>query len=151
MDLAQFCQQPFKKLFATSARLFAESFEHDSQLADDIRNALRYNAAWCRRLAGTGQGNDADKLDTKDHLRLRNQARAWLRADLEAWAKLADQGKAEDRANAVKNLQHWQTDPDLAVIRDPQPLAKLPEPEQETCRKLWADVAELLKKVQEKK
>jgi hypothetical protein len=39
-----------------------------------------------------------------------------------------------------------QTDADLAGIRDPQPLAKLPEPEQEACRRLWADVASLLKK-----
>jgi len=52
---------------------------------------------------------------------------------------------------SAETLQHWQTDPDLAGIRDPQPLAKLPEPEQETCRKLWADVAALLKKAQEPK
>jgi hypothetical protein len=37
---------------------------------------------------------------------------------------------------------------DLAGLRDPAPLAKLPEPEQETCRKLWADVEALLKKAQ---
>jgi hypothetical protein len=63
---------------------------------------------------------------------------------------LADQGKADDGAAAVKALQHWQTDPDLAGLRDPEPLAKLPEPEQETCRKLWAEVAALLKKAQGK-
>jgi hypothetical protein len=51
----------------------------------------------------------------------------------------------------VKTLQHWQTDPDLAGLGDPEPLAKLAEPEQETCRKLWADVEALLKKVQEAK
>jgi hypothetical protein len=51
----------------------------------------------------------------------------------------------------VKALQHWQTDPDLAGLRDPEPLAKLPESEQEACRKLWADVAALLKKAQEAK
>jgi hypothetical protein len=44
-----------------------------------------------------------------------------------------------------------QTDPDLAGVRDPQPLAKLPEPEQEACRKLWADVEGLLKKAQDAK
>jgi hypothetical protein len=51
----------------------------------------------------------------------------------------------------VKTLQYWQTDPDLPGLRDPEPLAKLAEPEQETCRKLWADVEALLKKVQEAK
>jgi len=60
-------------------------------------------------------------------------------------AKLTDQGKADDRAAAVKALHNWQTDADLADLRDPEPLAKLPEPEQEACRKLWADVAALLK------
>lgn len=51
----------------------------------------------------------------------------------------------------MQTLQHWQTDPDLAGIRDLQPLAKLPEPEQETYRKLWADVAALLKKAESMK
>jgi hypothetical protein len=49
----------------------------------------------------------------------------------------------------MKTLQHWQTDPDLAGLRDPEPPAKLPEPEQEACRKLWADVEALLKKALE--
>src|ERR1700730_9914397 len=98
-----------------------------------------------------GRGNDADKLDDKDLVRLRNQARAWLRADLDAWTKLADQGKADDRAAAVQALRHWQTDPDLAGVRDKEPLATLPEPEQEAWRKLWAEGEELLKKVEETK
>ncbi|MFL5245006.1 MAG: hypothetical protein ACJ8FY_23130 [Gemmataceae bacterium] len=46
--------------------------------------------------------------------------------------------------------QFRQTEPDLSGSRDPQTLAKLPEPEQETCRKLWADVASLLKKADNK-
>jgi hypothetical protein len=44
-------------------------------------------------------------------------------------------------------LQHWQKVPDLAGIRDPAAIAKLPGDEQETCKKHWADVAALLKKV----
>jgi hypothetical protein len=39
---------------------------------------------------------------------------------------------------------------DLASIRDSKVLAKLAPNEQEACKKLWADVAELLKKVEEK-
>jgi hypothetical protein len=34
-------------------------------------------------------------------------------------------------------------------VRDKEPLAKLPEAEQEVWRKLWADVEELLKKGQQ--
>jgi len=40
---------------------------------------------------------------------------------------------------------------DLAGIRDPAAVAKLPADEQEACKKLWADVAALLKMVEGKK
>jgi hypothetical protein len=42
-------------------------------------------------------------------------------------------------------------DPSLAGLPDPDRLAKLPEAEREACRKLWADVDALLKKVEERK
>ena len=48
-------------------------------------------------------------------------------------------------------LQHCRKDPDLAGIRDPAAVAKVPPDEREECKKLWADVATLLKKVEEKK
>ncbi len=67
-----------------------------------------------------------------------------------AWAKVADQGKADDRAVAVKTLRHWHTDPDLAGVRDNVALAPLPEVEREAWRKLWADVEELMAKAQGK-
>jgi hypothetical protein len=44
-------------------------------------------------------------------------------------------------------LQHWQKDSDLASLRDPKKIAKLPADERERWNKLWADVAALLKKV----
>ena len=43
-------------------------------------------------------------------------------------------------------LEHWQRDTDLAGVRDADALKKLSAEEQEAWRKLWADVAELLKK-----
>ena len=46
---------------------------------------------------------------------------------------------------------HRQKDLDLAGIRDPAAVAKLPADEQEACKKLWADVAGLLKKLEEKR
>jgi hypothetical protein len=44
-----------------------------------------------------------------------------------------------------QQLRHWRSDPDLLSLRDPKELAKLPEPEQQSWRKLWSDVNELLK------
>jgi hypothetical protein len=81
--------------------------------------------------------------------RLRKQALAWLHADLAVWTKLAVDPKGHARIR--QTLQHWQKDPNLAGIRDPNAVAKLPADEQEACKKLWADVTALLKKIEEKK
>jgi hypothetical protein len=43
-------------------------------------------------------------------------------------------------------LQTWQRDSDLAAVRDPKALEKLQVEEQKGWRRLWVDVAELLKK-----
>jgi hypothetical protein len=43
-------------------------------------------------------------------------------------------------------LRHWQQDPDLAGVRDAAELEKLPEAERAEWKKLWEDVAALLKK-----
>jgi tetratricopeptide (TPR) repeat protein len=155
LALGELCQW-YRKRYVAAARFYGEAFEAEPQLAElkspAFRHSIhRYNAACCAALAGCGKGEDAALLDDKDLVRLRNQARAWLRADLQAWAKWADKGKADDRASAVKTLQHWKTDTDLAGVRDREPLAQLPEAEQEAWRKLWADVEELLKKAQEAK
>jgi hypothetical protein len=72
-----------------------------------------------------------------------------MRTDLAAWTKLADD--AMEHARIRERLQHWRRDADLAAIRYPDAVAKLPADEQEACKKLWADVAALLKKVDEKK
>lgn len=49
-------------------------------------------------------------------------------------------------AGDAATLQHWQQDADLAAIRDPAALAKLPEAERrKQWESLWAEVAALLK------
>jgi hypothetical protein len=45
-----------------------------------------------------------------------------------------------------RQMRHWQQDPDLVAVRDPQALGALPEEEQKEWRRLWADVEALLKK-----
>ncbi|HKI37738.1 MAG TPA: hypothetical protein VKA46_38150 [Gemmataceae bacterium] len=50
-----------------------------------------------------------------------------------------------------QRLAHWQHSADLASGRDRAALDKLPDDERQRWRLLWADVAALLKKVQEKK
>jgi hypothetical protein len=47
-------------------------------------------------------------------------------------------------------LRHWQQDKDLGGIRDKEALTKLPEEERTAFTQLWADVAALLKKAEDK-
>jgi tetratricopeptide (TPR) repeat protein len=63
----------------------------------------------------------------------------WLRADLTLRTRLLNDG-----GGMVWSLAIWQTDPDLASVRDPAALAKLPDSEREQWRRLWTDVARTL-------
>jgi hypothetical protein len=131
---------------AAADRLFAAAFEADPAAAADLGAAHRYNAACCAARAGCGQGGDAP-LDPAQRARLRAQALAWLRADLDAQTRQAASWFAAPRARAVQAVHHWKEDPDLAGVRDADALDKLPEAERAEWRKLWADVDALLSKV----
>jgi tetratricopeptide (TPR) repeat protein len=139
----------YKRLPAAAARLWAEAFA-DPELAENVKVLHRYNAACAAALAGSGQGEDGAKLKDKERARWREQAVVWLRADLAAWTKRLEKGTPADRAAVQQQMQRWQKDTALAGIRDPAALAKLPEAERETCRKLWADVEALLARVKPK-
>jgi tetratricopeptide (TPR) repeat protein len=138
-----------KKLHHAATGLFAAAFAADPKLADDLKSAHRYNAACSAALAAAGQGEDAAKLE-QQKTRLRKQALDWLRADLALRTKQLGSGQPADRAAVQQKLRHWQQDTDLAGIRDTAMLAKLPAEERAACKKLWADVAALLKKAAEK-
>jgi serine/threonine-protein kinase len=137
-----------KKLYAGAARLYAEGFTAHSKLPDDLKAAHRYNAACNAALAGCGHGKDVPQPDDKERARWRKQALDWLRADLASWTKLMESGKPEDGKAVQDALRHWQKVPDLAGIRDPDAVAKLPADERDACRRLWADVAALLAKAE---
>jgi tetratricopeptide (TPR) repeat protein len=144
LALARLCQEPFKKLYASATRFYAEAFANDAKLADGLRAQHRYNAACAAALAGCGKGNDADKLDDQERTRLRTQALDWLRADLAAYDRAVEQGRSQ--VIVWQRLTHWQKDADLAGLRDKDALAKSPAEEREACEKLWVDVDALLKK-----
>jgi hypothetical protein len=150
LALAQLCLLPSRMRYASASRFYAEAFAHDAKLADDMQAQHRYNAACSAALAGCGQGRDASELDDKERARLRRKAVLWLRADLAHWTKQVQSAKPSDRTVVRQTLQHWQDDSDLAGLREMAALQKLPADERELCQKLWADVADLLKKVQGK-
>ena len=69
-----------------------------------MRTQDRYDAACSAALAAAGQGVDSANLDDQERTRLRKQALHWLRADLAAWTKLADDAKQHARIR--QTLQH---------------------------------------------
>jgi serine/threonine-protein kinase len=148
LGLARLCY--CKKRYATAVRFFADALAAQPKLADDLDDGVtyRYHAASSAALAGAGQGQDTAGLDDKQRARLRQQALGWLHADLDSWAKEMQKGAARTQA-AVNQLRHWQVDSDVASLRDAAALEKLPEAERAECKKLWAEVAALLKKAVE--
>jgi hypothetical protein len=91
-------------------------------------------------------GKDADKLDNKQRTSLRKQALDWLRPDLATWTNVVDKGPPQVRPIVQQPLQHWQKVPDLASLRDKEPLTKLSEPERKAWQKFWTEVDQLLQK-----
>jgi hypothetical protein len=66
--------------------------------------------------------------------------------DLALSTKQAGSDDAKVRDAVQQTLHHWQSDADLTAIRDPEPLAKLPDAERDACRKLWDEVETVRKK-----
>jgi tetratricopeptide (TPR) repeat protein len=144
IELADLCNR--KQLHAAAVRFFAGAFKAEPKRAADLKSFNRYKAAWSATLAGCQQGKDAAGLDDSERARLRTQARGWLRDDLAAWAQFADGGKAEALALVHQQMQHWQQDANLAGVRHPWALWRLPSEERSVWREFWADVAALQKK-----
>jgi serine/threonine-protein kinase len=145
LALAQLCQQ-HKQLYVASACFSTEAFAKQPKLADDLQRQHRYNAACAAALAGCGAGKDAGQLGEPVRRSWRQQALDWLRADLAVWGRVLDNANARTRTSVQKVLRHWQTDPDLAGVREPAELARLPAEERQAWQKLWTDVAALLKR-----
>jgi tetratricopeptide (TPR) repeat protein len=138
-----------KGLYATAARLWGEAFAIEPKRATDLLKAYRYDAACSAALAGCGVGKDRPPPTESVRAALRQQALEWLNADLAAWSTILAGGSPESRSRARRILQHWGTDGDLAGVRDPSGLARLPEAERIQWRALWTAVDELLAKARD--
>jgi eukaryotic-like serine/threonine-protein kinase len=128
LGFAQLCYE--KKLHGTSARSWADAFQADPKLAEDIQVQNRYNAACTAASAGSGQGRDVRPLDDASKARWRKRAIDWLKADLTALSKVIESAAPEARLFVSQTLQHWKVDADLAGLRDAAALAKRPADEQ---------------------
>jgi serine/threonine-protein kinase len=135
----------YKKEYGASARLYAAAFTGTPRLPADPRTNLRYTAACAAARAGCG-GPGGAGLSAKERARWRNQARAWLRADLDAWTRILENGPEGARAQARQMLARWRKEPHLAGLRDAEALDKLPPVERRECRTLWRDLDVLLRR-----
>jgi eukaryotic-like serine/threonine-protein kinase len=143
----QLAQRAYDKaLHFAAAKLFADALDADPKLAENRQAQTRYNAACAATLAGCGQGKDSPAPDDAAKAKLRDQARAWLQAELTAWAKLVESDNAAARQVVAKTLEHWREDSDLAGLHDAKALEVLPDAERKAWRNLWADVDALLAK-----
>jgi tetratricopeptide (TPR) repeat protein len=133
------------KHYAGAARLWTEALEADPKLADDRQAQHLYNAACAATLAAAGAGIDEPQPNEAERARLRTQALAWLQAEKAAWAKfIEDALSTKQKELATMALSHWKTDRDLASVRGPEALEKLPEAERGGWQSLWAEVDNLL-------
>jgi tetratricopeptide (TPR) repeat protein len=146
LEVAGFCQQPYKQLYAAAARFYQDAFAAEPKLAKALRAGHRYNAACAAALAGCGQGKDAAELSAPERSRLHHQAVAWLRADLTAWQNFLEKAPKQTRLTVRETLRNWQKDTDFAGVRSKAALAKLPEEERGEWAKFWGEVAALLEK-----
>jgi tetratricopeptide (TPR) repeat protein len=145
---AQLCAT--RKLHAAATRLYAAAFAADARLVGDRKAGHRYNAACSAALAGCGKGKDDPPPDEAARVRLRRQALDWLRAERADQTRVLKSGRPADRSTVQQRLEHWRRDPDLAGLRDPEALAKLPVAERADWQKLWAEVEGLLSQAGEK-
>jgi tetratricopeptide (TPR) repeat protein len=140
-ETLQFCWLCWvKHRYADSVGLYARAFALDPTYPANVSAGFRYHAACSAALAAAGRSVERANPGDKERAALRRQALAWLQADL-TW--LEDQHAARQQAHPgllQSRLHDWQTNPDLAGVRDPAALANLPDEERAAWQKLWAGV-----------
>jgi serine/threonine-protein kinase len=142
IEFARLCLR--KKLYGKAARFFEAAFAAEPRLAENLTSSDRYDAARAGALAAA----DTARLDDAERARFRRQTLGWLRTDLGLWAKQLETGTPEARRAVRGPLQKCREDKDLAGLRDPAVIGKLPEAEWEPWLKLWADIDALLRRAE---
>ena len=136
----------YRGLYGASVRLCSDAFAADPRLAEDLSTDDSYYAARYAVLAAGGQGEDAKQAAKEERARWRRQSLDWLQTDLARWTKRLEDGDAKTQLTVERTMRRWRIDPALAVVRDADKPATLPEAERESWRKLWADVDDLIQR-----
>jgi tetratricopeptide (TPR) repeat protein len=147
LEAAELCRQPRVRRYAAAARLYAAALAAEPPRPDGRRLPFRYEAACAAVLAGLGEGVDAANLDEKEKATLRDQGLQWLRTEITSLTGELRSGRYAERVAAQRALRRWQQSADLAGVRDPAALAKLPAAERAAWQELWESVRQLLAEV----
>ncbi len=138
-----------RRSYGRAALAYDEAFSESRDRADDLRARYRDSAALAAALAGSGRDNEVPPPDGAARAHWRAKALEWLEADLAQHAKVIATGPSWARLESLLRLRQWQISRDLAGLRDEAALAEMPQSEREACRKLWAEVASVLKVIKE--
>lgn len=144
---ALICQvQPEAKRAALLSQLVdlcADGFAQHPKLSESPRNSLHYTAARAAACAAAGRIEENNPTAAATRVQRRQQALAWLRADLARWTRQWETNEPVTSLRIEDALGRWQRSPALASIRDVEALNEFSEGEQEHFASLWDDVASL--------
>jgi tetratricopeptide (TPR) repeat protein len=141
-ELVEFAHHCFlKHQFGQSATFWRLAFAAE---ATPAMGASLFDAARAAALAGCGKGCDDPPLDAATRAGWRQQAVQWLQTELAARKQRPRPADPSAKQAPTRAPAHWQTNRDLAGLRDEASIARLPPDEQAACRALWAELAELV-------
>jgi tetratricopeptide (TPR) repeat protein/predicted Ser/Thr protein kinase len=128
---------------AASVRLYEAAFARQPTGTDDVSTGHRYCAACAAALAGCGTGTDASQLNDQQKAALRRKSLEWLKADWAVWDKRVRTNPAANRSQAALAMRSWEESKDLASVRTPEALSRLPQAESTDWRAFWTQVRDL--------
>jgi serine/threonine-protein kinase len=146
--LAMTAECQFRELTVAHAHLWAESFAADPSME---MHRGRERAVPAAAMAGCDIGKDAAMLTAAERARWRRLACEWCRAELAtAMSDATNEAGAAGQQRAAATIRTWSTSPDLAGVRDPAALARLPPAEQMEWTDFWQRTAPIIKSARPK-
>jgi tetratricopeptide (TPR) repeat protein len=143
-DIGQMCRD--RRLYAAGARLFEAALRDAPELDGDTLSPQRCAAGLLAVLAGCRAGADDPPPGDAERAQFRGLALRWLKAELAAARRHLDADPPRNRGAVAGWMRGWRSHPDLGGVREPDDLKKLPGPERDGWRALWAEVDTLLAK-----
>jgi serine/threonine protein kinase/WD40 repeat protein/tetratricopeptide (TPR) repeat protein len=140
--LARICMYHGK--LTQGARFYSAAIAADPKLVNDPGELHAFRAATAAARAGHGDG-DAQKLDETERSQFRKQAITLLQSVLDSVGNALPTAELGTRRNLRSHLYRCKATIDLAVVRDPEQIDKLPADEQARCKAFWSDLDKLLK------